>query len=170
MTWTCFDGDVLTLYYGGCATCYLRKYGVLPCRRMRFFGNISPRCRLIWTRLVPKHHLDFEWAKLKLAPCELFDEIVDPAALLDDKSIGFCGDEMLSIYKPEVLAVCADDVKHSRPIVRRNLDETTGGSHEDRRINGEGWQCFLRRIGGSPMATKEIGRLFTYSTLSRIPL
>lgn len=30
MTWTCFDGDVLTLYHCGCATCYLRKYGVTP--------------------------------------------------------------------------------------------------------------------------------------------
>ena len=38
----------------------------------------------------------FEWSRLKLAQCKLFDEIVDPAALLDDKSIRLPGYEMLS--------------------------------------------------------------------------
>jgi len=74
--------------------------------------------------------------------CYLLPEKVwcDPAALLDDKSRGFSGDEMLSIYKPELLGVSLDDVKHSRPIFRRNLDKTKGGSHEDR-LNGDGWHC-----------------------------
>ena len=79
------------------------------------------------TLQAPPH---FEWASLKLAPCKLFDEIVDPA-LLDDKNIGLPGDEMLSILQARSGSVRGWRGQHSR----RLLLETWTRRHEDRQFS-----------------------------------
>ena len=97
-------------------------------------GRLRVEIRQVWSRLVryalvyhPHPKMRPKWglnwlketfccrdvrSKLKLSACKLFDEIVDPAALLDDKTIGLPGLEVLTVYKPEHLGT-----KMENPII-----------------------------------------------------
>ena len=104
---------------------HLKKYGFLPHLKRdpedpqlrKWFSQQSPHINAYGSN-APSDH---EWSKLVPAPCKLFDEIVDPSALLDDKTIGLPGAEMLTIFKPKHLGVKMDRAKHSRRLLIETL-------------------------------------------------
>ena len=107
---------------------------------------------------------DHEWAELKLALCKLFDNVVDPAALLVDKSIGLPGTEMLSIYKPEIIGTKQEEPADSRRLLVEtcNMDiaPLVGKQVKEKTLKPENGQFAMT---AKEKTTHQVGRLFTYS-------
>ena len=106
--------------------------------------------------------------KAELSACKLFDDIVDPAALLDDKTIDLPGLEVLTVYKPDHLGTKMGKSDHSRRLL---IETWTSPQVEFRQVlkdlsqNRVSWGELMFAMTAEEKTTNVIGRLFTYSTL-----
>ena len=151
---------------------HLKRYGFLPHLKedpehpqlKRWFAQKSPHINAFGPN-APSHH---DWSKLKPAACKLFDEIVDLAALLDDKTIGLPGSEMLTVYKPEHLGARMEQATHSRRLLIEtwtNKQVSFRGFLADLAAKKVKWGELMLAMTAKEKTTNRIGRLFTYSTL-----